>query len=153
MSPAVLPDLVELLLLGEEEPLLLLLGAVTVVVLEEVVVFVPVAEAAAVRVALAAAWDTVPSLWTPVVMEVDTPEVLLPPEGLMSTKPAAWQHFISCSDVPPVPDVPLCVRLWAQAAVAPRTVGVTSSRVLKRLLNKASPGCELATTTSCALAL
>ena len=89
MSPAVLPDFAELLLPVEEEPLLLLLlGLVTVVVLEDgvVVTFVPVAEAAAARVALAAAWEAVPLLWTPVVVEVDTPEVLLP-EGLMFTYP------------------------------------------------------------------
>ena len=64
ISPAVLPDFAELPLLVEEEMLLLLLGVVTVVVLEDgvVVEFVPVAEAAAVRVALAAAWEAVPSL-------------------------------------------------------------------------------------------
>ena len=93
ISPAVPPVLAELPLPVEEAPplllLLLLLGLVTVVVLENgvVVTFVPVAEAAAERVALAAAWEGVPSLWTPVVMEVSTPEVLLP-EGLMSTYPA-----------------------------------------------------------------
>ncbi len=91
ISPAVPPVLAELPLPVEEAPplLLLLLGLVTVVVLEDgvVVTFVPVAEAAAERVALAAAWEGVPSLWTPVVMEVSTPEVLLP-EGLMSTYPA-----------------------------------------------------------------
>ena len=63
MSPAVLPDFVELPLLVEEEPLLLLLlGVVTVLEDGVVVEFVPVAEAAAVRVALAAAWEAVPSL-------------------------------------------------------------------------------------------